>query len=430
MPDYPLKYGQTELTVPIPAENLLGIIDSQPPDDRRTEAEVIQAALAHPIGSPRLGELVKPGETVCIVIADITRAWQKMRVYLPFLVAELNSAGIPDAKITFLAATGSHRKHTPAEHEVLLGPDLSQRFTVIDHDCQDEASLTYLGTTSYGTPVTINQAALACDRLILTGAIVYHLLAGWSGGKKSVVPGIASYQTIMANHAMSLNPERGGGSNPAARSGKVIDNPIHEDMLEAAAMVKPAFLFNVIMNANGRIGHAVAGDYRAAHAAGCRIVAAQDSVAIARRAELAIASAGGFPKDINFYQTIKSILNVFEAIEPGGVMIVLSECREGLGNEEIRGIIQNYDTLLAREDGLRADYSIAKFVGYYVSEIASQCLIILVSELEPAAVANAVIRVVKTVAEALQIAHQAKGERLRTYLMPHAANTLPIQKSC
>ncbi|HBF35871.1 MAG TPA: nickel-dependent lactate racemase [Firmicutes bacterium] len=421
-----LKYGKTEVPVAISDSDLLGVIDSHPTGPARSEAEVIREALEHPINSPRLKALVKPGEKVCIIISDITRAWQRMSVYLPFLVNELNEAGIRDQDILFLSATGTHRKHTPAEHQILLGPDLAKRFSVIDHDCRDTANLTYLGTTSYGTPVTVNKAALTCDHIIITGAIVYHLLAGWSGGKKSLLPGIASYETIMANHAMSLNPKRGGGSNPAVGSGKVIGNPVHEDMLETAAMVKPSFLFNVIMDPNGRIGHAVAGDFRAAHSAGCRIVDEQDRIAIPRLAELTIASAGGYPKDINFYQAIKSILNVNEAIKPGGAMIILAQCHEGLGDDEIQEIIQNYDTLLEREDGLRANYSIAKFVGYYVTEIASHSLMILVSEISPDSVANANIRVVKTLDEALAIVAREKGEHLPTYLMPHAGNTMPV----
>lgn len=424
MTAYMMKYGRTEIPIPVAEMNLLGVIDSHSAGPPRPEPEVIREALKHPIDSPRLGELVKPDETVCIVISDITRAWQRMSAYLPYLVAELNQAGIRDQDIIFLSATGTHRKHTPAEHQILLG-DLTQRFSIIDHDCRDESSLTYLGTTSFGTPVKINKAALACDHIVLTGAIVYHLLAGWGGGKKSLLPGIAGYETIMANHAMSLCPTRGGGSNPATRSGKVTDNPIHDDMLEAAAMAKPAFLFNVILDAHGHIAHAVAGDYQAAHAAGCRMVAQQDGVPISHRAELAIASAGGYPKDINFYQTIKTILNVNEAIVPGGAMIILSECSEGLGYSELAEIIQNYDTLLAREDGLRANYSIAKFVGYYVSEIAGQCLMIMVSEIPPESVANANIRVVKTLKEALALVYQANGDHPTAYLMPHAANTLP-----
>ncbi|WP_234717817.1 nickel-dependent lactate racemase, partial [Mycobacterium tuberculosis] len=345
--------------------------------------------------------MIKPGEKVCIVISDITRAWQRMSVYLPYLVVELNQAGINDQDIVFLSATGTHRKHTAAEHQFLLGPDLSSRFRVVDHDCRDESSLSYLGTTSFGTPVKINKIAVDCDHVILTGAIVYHLLAGWGGGKKSVVPGIAGYETIMANHAMSLNPKRGGGSNPETRSGKIIGNPIYRDMLEAAAMLKPTFLFNVVLNAAGRIAHAVAGDYYAAHEAGCGIVARQDSIPIAREAQLVIASAGGYPKDINFYQTIKTILNAESAIIPGGVMIILAQCAEGLGHPEMAEIIQNYDTLLAREDELRTNYAIAKFIAYYVTEIASRCPMIMVSDLPAESVAKANIRVVKTLDDAL-----------------------------
>lgn len=425
MTTYKMKYGKGYVDINLPDKNLLGIIESRESKEHKSEEEVILEALRNPIDSPKLCEIVKPGERVCVVISDITRAWQRMGVYLPYIIEELNKGGIKDSDILILSATGSHRKQSKEEHRVLLGEKLADRFEVIDHDCKDEDNLVYLGTTSYGTPVKINRMAMECDHIILTGAIVFHLLVGWGGGKKSILPGIASYETIMKNHSMSLNPGLGMGSNPKTRSGNVINNPIHEDMLEAAGYVKPSFLFNVIMDSNGKIDHAVAGHYIKAHEQGCKIVDEIDGIEIKERADMAIATAGGYPKDINFYQTIKTIINAKEAIKDDGVMIILSECSDGFGNEVIREIIQDYNSLLDREKALRANYSIGKYIGYYVAEIAYKYRFILVSQMEPELVSMANVHAVKTIDEALELAYKMKGSNLKTYLMPHGANTLP-----
>lgn len=428
MKDYKMKYGKQELNIPLNHENIISVIDSKGAMHNKSEEQVILGALKKPIASAPLKELVKPGETVCIIVSDITRAWQKMSTYLPYLVDELNAGGISDRNITFLSSTGSHRKQSSEEHKAILGEKLYQRFNIIDHDSLDEDNLVYLGTTTFGTPVRVNKIALNCDHIILTGAIVFHLLAGWGGGKKSILPGISGYETIMKNHSMSLNPEMGSGSNLEAKSGKVVNNPIHEDMLEAASFVRPTFMFNVIMDSKGNIAEAVAGNYVKAHEAGCEIVSKMDGVAIKEKADLVIASAGGYPKDINFYQTVKTIINAKEAISEGGVMIILSECSDGFGNEPIKNIIQNYDSLYSREEALRENYSIAKYIGYYITEVAEKYKLILVSNLCDKDFSTTNIHVVKSVEQALELAFKLKGEKSRAYLMPHGATTFPQLK--
>ncbi|MCC5909964.1 MAG: nickel-dependent lactate racemase [Clostridiaceae bacterium] len=420
-----MKYGKGVVDVSLHKENLLDIIKNNAIDTSKNEEEIILDALKNPIHSDRLQKIVNQGESICIVISDITRAWQKMSTYLPYLVEELNNAGIRDEDIHFLASTGSHRKHTIEEHRVLLGDKLADRFTVIDHDCRDQQNVVYVGTTSYGTAVHVNKQAMECDHILITGGIVFHLLAGWGGGKKSILPGICSYETIMSNHALSLNPELGEGSNPLVRSGNVVNNPLYNDMLEAAEFVKPSFLFNVIMGPNGKIAAAVAGDYIKAHEAGCKIVDDLDGVSITEKADLVIASAGGYPKDMNLYQAAKTLINAKEAVKPGGTIIILSECNEGFGNDEVQQIIQDYDTMLERETALRKDFSIAKYIGYFISEAAANFHLIFVSSMEEHLVKRANIKVVNTIEEALAMTYGEKGNNLKTFLMPYGANTLP-----
>jgi nickel-dependent lactate racemase len=419
-----LKYGAGEVSLALEAEKILQIIESNPIRFEKTEAEIVQAALAHPIGSARLSELVHPGERVCVVIPDITRTWQKTDLYLPFLVEELSRGGVKDADIVFICALGTHRNQTAAEHRQLLG-HLADRFQVIDHDSCNKDNLVYLGETTFGTPVSINKTAMECDHIVLTGGVVYHFLAGWAGGKKYILPGISAYETVMANHALSLNPGRGEGPNPDVRSGNADKNLVHLDMLEAASFVRPTFLFNVI-TAEGRIAGAVAGHYIAAHDKGREIVDAIDGVLIKEQADLVIASAGGSPKDVNLYQSIKTLINAREATKIGGAMIILTESPEGLGgNAEVQDMLLNYDSVVAREDALRRDYSISKYVAYYFCESAAKFDLILVSTLEPELLKKANIKVVRSLDEALELVYAKHGKDLSIHIMPHGANTLP-----
>lgn len=423
--EFALKYGHEEMLLKIAEENILQVIESNQVMFEKTESEMIRSALANPIGSARLSELVKPGERVCVVIPDITRAWQRTDLYLPLLVEELAQGGVQDEDILFICALGTHRPQTAEEHRLLLGPELADRFTVIDHDCHDRDNLVYCGDTSFGTPVWLNKRAMECDHLVLTGGIVYHFLAGWSGGKKYVLPGISSYETVMANHALSLNPVRGKGPHPDVRSGNDATNLIHLDMLEAARLANPAFMFNVV-TAEGRIAGAVAGHYQLAHDQGRAMVDAIDGVTIQEKADLVIASAGGSPKDVNLYQSIKTLINAREATKPGGTMIILTESPEGLGgNAEVQEMILGYHSVLEREDALRTDYSISKYVGYYFCESAEKFELILVSALDPALLQKANIKIVRTLDEALALVYAKRGKNLKTHIMPQGANTLP-----
>ena len=428
MKTYLMKYGTEEVSVSIPEQHLLGIIKSHSDNIKKHEEEVILNALQNPIESPRLGEIVSPGEKICIVISDITRAWQKMDYYVPYIIEALNQAGIEDEDIVFLCATGSHRGQTKEEHEILLGEKLSKRFQIIDHDCKDEDNMIYVGTTSFGTPVKVNKIAMDCDHILLTGAVVYHDLAGWGGGKKSILPGISAYESIMENHSLSLNPMMGTGLNPKVRCGNALDNPLHLDMVEAADFVKPSFLFNVIMDDQGNIEKAVSGHYLKAHEVGQQLVEAMDGVNIYKEADLVISSAGGYPKDIELYQASKALINATNAVKEGGSIILLSQCIEGFGHDEVEQMIVNYNSNQEREAALREIYTVAKYTGYLISEIAAAYDVILVSQMRPNTLEKINIKIVATVEDALEIVYAKNGMELQTYLMPYGANTLPKMK--
>jgi nickel-dependent lactate racemase len=299
---------------------------------------------------------------------------------------------------------------------------------MVDHDCQDEANLRSLGVTSRGTPVQINRLAMECDHMLLTGCCTYHPFVGWAGGKKSLVPGIAGFDTIQHNHRLVMGEELGKGQRPEVRNGNFKDNPVHEDMLEAAAMVEPSFMFNVVMGYNGKIAHAVAGHYIKAHDRACDIVADLYGVGISELADLTIASQGGYPKDIEFYQTGKAIYHGVDSLKPGGTLVVLSECSEGLGPEHACLVFEELENMEQREKEVRSLFSVPKYVSCYICEAAEKFDVIAVTSLDPQALSKTNIRAVGTVEEALELVYSEKGRGLRTYLMPLGSTVLPIYR--
>lgn len=426
MKNIELNYGRGTVNLSLDEKNIIEVIEGNEFKVSKSEDEIILDALHNPIGSPRLKELVHAGETVCLIIPDITRAWQKTDKFLYKIVEELNDGGVEDKDITVISAAGSHREQTKEEHEKLLGKELAKRLSVINHDCFDKENLAYVGETTYGTPVWVNKKALECDHIVLAGGIVYHFLAGYGGGRKTVLPGISSYETIMHNHSLCLKPNLGEGKNPNSACSNLQGNPIHEDMMQAAAFLRPTFIFNVVVGHDGKIAAAVSGNYVEAFYEGCKIVDKIDGVTIKEKADLVIGTAGGFPKDINFYQTSKTIINVKEAVKEGGTMIILSQCSEGLGgNQDVQDMLLNYDNLLDREKELRREYSISKDIAYIFCEFASKYDVIFVSDLDPELLKKANITVVKTLDEALELTWSKKGKDLKTYVMTAAASTFP-----
>ncbi len=241
-----LKYGSETLPLELKAQ----VLTSTPPQELPNPTGEIRRALAHPIASPPLAEIVSPGEHIVIITSDITR-YTGSELYLPILVEELNLCGIPDHDIEIIIALGIHRKQSAEEHRKILGA-LYGRVTVYDHECDDPEQLADLGRTSSGLPVQINQRVMAADRVIVTGTIGLHYFAGYGGGRKSLVPGVAGRTTCMASHFAIFNPPEQGGRNAKACTANLDSNPVHHAILEAATMIKPDFLLNTVLTATNR----------------------------------------------------------------------------------------------------------------------------------------------------------------------------------
>lgn len=424
-----LLCGEKEYGLNLPDEQVKGVLESKPLPVVEDEEGLVREALAHPVDAAPLGELVQKGETACIIVGDMTRLWARHHVLLPPLLGELNRGGIPDDKIVIVSATGDHREQTPEEHRLLVGEETYSRVTVVDHRARVAEEMIYLGTTVYGTPVSINRRVVDADRVILTGGIVYHFLAGWGGGKKSLVPGVAAYETIMKNHSLAFHAERGRGLNPAVCAGSIESNPCSDDMVQGAGMVGPDFLVNTVINeGNHKIARVVAGNYLTAYNKGCDYVNYHFRVEIDSLAELVIVSCGGYPKDINFYQTYKTIYNAHFALQKGGTMILLSESREGQGNDEFAAIFEDYPDNTKREAALRHKYTIGGHMGYHVAVLAEENDLLVLSSLPEATVRAMGMIPIKTLDEGMDFVRKKHGGVPPAYVISHGGTTFPVLK--
>jgi nickel-dependent lactate racemase len=422
-----LKYGNKKITLNLKENEIKDIIEADA-SDHPSLAEITKAALSNPIASKQLKDLVSIGDSALIIISDITRSWQQIPKILLFLIEELKVGGIELDDITILSALGSHRAHSESEKKELLGEDLYSKVKFIDHDADDKENMKYLGKTSAGTPVWINKLVFESDHIILTGGIVFHKLAGYAGGRKSLLPGTAAYESIMANHSLSLSPKRGTGLKQTVDSNLLENNPVHLDMMEAAEMIDVDFIFNVIPDGRGGIAAAVAGDLVEAHLEGCRITSDLFGIDLDEKAELVIASAGGFPKDMNLYQSSKALVNSIKAVKKGGYLILLADCSEGIGHPEVEDIIQNYNNNLEREDLLRKKFTISRYVGYLITTEIESINCVLVSNIEADKLSTTEIEVVDSLGAAIKIVKEAFENLPAAYIMPDAANTLPLYK--
>ena len=300
-----------------------GVADYHPP---KVAADLVRDSLEHPIASPRLCELAAGKRRVTVIASDHTRPVPS-RVMMPQMLAEIR-AGNPDAEITILVATGLHRGTTRDELVAKFGEEIVAHEKIVVHDCDDAANLVSLGTLPSGGNLIVNRLAVETDLLVSEGFIEPHFFAGFSGGRKSILPGIASRKTVIYNH------NAGFIASSKARTGVLDGNPIHADMLFAARAAKLAFVLNVVIDAAHEPIFSVAGDFEAAHRTGCEFLVSKCQVD-AVPADIAISSNGGYPLDQNIYQSVKGMTAAEATVKRGGVIVMFARAADGHGGESL-----------------------------------------------------------------------------------------------
>lgn len=327
--DLRVAYGQQGLLLHLDRRNLT-VVEPRHlpgvPDERRA---LIQA-LREPIESPPLRELVHSTDRVVVVFSDITRPVPNRAIFPP-LLAEIDH--VPDQQITLLNGVGLHRPNTPAELDDMLGPEVARRFRVVNHDAHDRAGLVRLGESRFGGEIWLNREYVEADVRIVTGFIEPHFFAGFSGGPKGVLPGVAGARTIAHNHSAPLI------GHPNATWGITLGNPIHEEQRDGVALAPPEFLVNVATNREKQITGVFAGHYLRAHEAGCAFVREVAMQGVERRFPIVITTNSGYPLDLNLYQAVKGMAAAEGIVESGGAIIVAAECREGVGHGDFAEIL-------------------------------------------------------------------------------------------
>lgn len=416
-----LKYGERDVEIPIQGAHSIQVLQENPMKEiEDLRAAFYKAVEQEPIDSLPLSQLIGKDDLVTLVVSDITRAWMHQDQIVEPLVSFLHEAcKVPYAHMVILIALGTHRPNTEEEMKQIVSPAVYENVQVINHNC-DASDLVYVGTTSRGTRVEVNPLVVG-RKVILIGGTVHHLMAGFGGGRKSVLPGVSSRRSIRENHERALSPTE-KKTDDKVGSGKLSLNPIHEDMDEAAALVAPVFGINLVVASSGKHSGLFCGNWRTAWEASCRYQKQCYEVPVDHLADVVIVSCGGYPKDINLYQAIKSPLNAINAMKPGGTLLFLAECRDGGGAKDY------FDWIRPLKEGrldeaLRADFTIGGYIFYATCEWLRRGNIFLMSELPPELVKEMNITSAPQIETLLkQIDFTGKD----VYVVPYGGYVLPV----
>ncbi|HEX8176712.1 MAG TPA: nickel-dependent lactate racemase [Pyrinomonadaceae bacterium] len=413
-----LGYGRASVAFDYDASRFRLLAPLEREGERPLSDAEIGAAFDAPIGSPPLEELVAAGDSVLIVVSDATRASASSQV-VNLLVRRLIESGVSPGEIRVIFATGIHRAVTPSEKLELLSPFIAQRIRTLNHDAYDEEAHVQLGVTERGTPVEVNRALKEHSRVILTGAVGFHYFAGFTGGRKSVCPGLASARTVEATHMLALDSEQ-GGRRQGVGTGLLEGNAVHEECERVAGFVNPSFLINTVVDDNGRALKVYAGDWREAHSRACDDYLKEHSLEIDSKRELVIASAGGSPWDINLIQAHKALDMAAYAATEGGHIILLAECADGLGRADFLKWFEAADSR-ALEERLRNAYEVSGQTAWSLLVKAEKFRVHLVSRLADEDVRRMRMNPARSLEDALA---KIEGE-LAGYIMPRSASILP-----
>ena len=377
-----LKYGKTSIEIDLDgAKSIDTLVEKPMREIEDIEKEFRYSIEDGVIGALPLKDLIKSDDKVTVIISHLTRFWMRQDIICSLLVKYLREdMNIPTENIAVLIALGTHRKNTEEEKKTLTGEYAYNNCAeVVDHDC-DADDLEYVGTTSMGTEVYVNPLAVGRKVIVISGT-VHHLMAGYGGGRKSIVPGIAGRKTIKMNHirALDVNEPK---SDERVGSGKFTNNPINIDMLEAGRMVNPVFGINICVNSASKHSGLFSGDFEKAWKESCMYIQKSYGLPIEKEYDVVFVSCGGFPKDLNFYQSSKSLFNGIRAMKDGGTIVLLAQCGEGSGAKDFFDWIEPLKRGCL-DESLRKDFTIGGYIFYAACEAIRRGNVLLLSELEP-----------------------------------------------
>lgn len=376
-----LKYGEGKVTINVEgAKSIEYLTENRMPEIEDLKAALLRAVNEDVIDSKPLKELIEADDKVTFVISDLTRFWMRQDKVLAILVEYLHDElGVPYDNMIVVVALGSHRPAAKDELCKLASKEVYDRVKVVNHDC-DADDLVNIGTTSRGTEVWVNPLAVG-RKTIMIGGTVHHIMAGYGGGRKSVLPGISGRQTIRQNHTRALDPSA-PRTDLKVGGGRITMNPINEDMDEAARLLNPTFGVNIVVNTSSKHSGLFCGDFHNAWLKSCEFCQKGYGKPIDYEADVVIASCGGFPKDINLYQAVKTVFNATRAVKKGGTVIFLAECREGGGAKDFFDWMEPLKRGTLDAD-LRKAFTIGGYIFYAACEAISKCNLKMLSMMDP-----------------------------------------------
>ncbi len=411
--------GNAYLTASLPTRNIAYVLTSRDIEGLENEEAAITASLRKPIASPPLLDRIRKTDKVVILVTDNTRPCPEDRL-LPPILAELETK-IPRENITIMIALGLHPPLDRPEMITKLGKEIVANYRVLNHDVNQTVNI---GTTSRGTPVDINRRVIEADFRLSTGFIEPHFFAGFSGGRKSIAPGVFSVRSAYKNHGYAML------EHPESRAGNLKGNPIHEDMVEQAKMARLDFIVNVLLNKRREITHVVAGDPFQAHEEGCRMEKDIVGVKVPHLVDISITTNSGAPLDLDLYQTCKGIDTAAQITRPGGIIITVSACSAGLGPESFREL---HASVSSPEEVLREIKRQEPIGVQWENQILARTqlknTVYLVSELEDSLVREMMMTPIRTVEEGLEKAFQVLGTDASIAVIPEGPLVLPLLDS-
>jgi nickel-dependent lactate racemase len=417
MPRVEVKFAKTKKSFFIEDKNFLKTLTPNAIKVELINEDEVSRALRNPIGSKTLRHIVKENEKIVIITSDITRPMPSKRV-LPLVIEALKQGGAKEKDIEIILALGSHRSHTLKEKEYIVGKEIfNSQIEIIDSDMNN---CIRLGKCNHGTPVDIFKPVVNADRVICLGNIDYHYFAGYSGGIKAIMPGVSSWEAIQANHSNMVKKE--------SYAGNLKTNPVRLDIDQVSEFIRVDFLVNVILDDKKNIVKAVAGDVIKAHRQGCKALDQLYGVAIEEKADIVITSPGGFPKDINLYQSQKALDNSKHAVKKGGIIILVASAKEGFGEEHFEEWMVNKSPDEMIRD-IEEDFMLGGHKAAAIARILKRNQIFFVSDLEDTLVKTIGFKPFKSINLAIEESINQLGKDAQIYVIPTGGSVLPINKN-
>lgn len=417
-----LPYSKSGMNIKIPDVNMSKVLQSKAHDFKVefSESEIVENALDNPIGSKKLEELVKNKKTMVIITSDHTRPVPS-RITLPIMLRRIRNSN-PNIDIKIIISTGCHRPSTREELIYKMGEEIVNNEKIIMHFATDDEAMAKVGILPSGGDLIVNKQIIETDLLIAEGFIEPHFFAGFSGGRKSVLPGVASAKTIMYNHCSEFI------DSPYARTGNLRNNPIHNDMLSAAKSVNLAFILNVAIDKDKKVIGAFAGDVKEAHESGCEFVTKLSKVD-AVDADIVVSTNGGYPLDQNIYQTVKGMTAAEATCKEGGVIIMVSACNDGHGGKSFYDNVANASSpteILENVRKISKDKTIPDQWEFQIlARILEKFTVIMVTDLcDPNMIKNMHMKHANSFDEALKMAFDIKGNNAKVAVIPDGVSVI------